>query len=171
VLALLLGHAAQYYRVDSIARLDAIFHDAKVRLTLPGTVDDRIVIIDIDQHSLAEIGRWPWGRDRLAQLVTAAFDRYGVRLMGLDLILAEADQSSGLKVLDDLASGVLRDDARFRAGLDSLRPQLDHYRQFAQVMSKHPVVLSYSFTRRGRNSGALPAPLLPGGRRSCGHDG
>ena len=31
---------------------------------MPGKVDDRIVILDIDEKSLAvpELGRWPWSR-------------------------------------------------------------------------------------------------------------
>jgi adenylate cyclase len=30
------------------------------------------VIVDIDEPSLAEVGRWPWPRDRVAALVDDA---------------------------------------------------------------------------------------------------
>ncbi|MBS1137765.1 MAG: adenylate/guanylate cyclase with Chase sensor, partial [Proteobacteria bacterium] len=82
ILAVLLGHAAQFYRIAFISRLDAAIYDVKVRLTMPRTIDDRVVILDIDERSLAEVGRWPWGRDRLANLVSNAFDRYGIVLLG-----------------------------------------------------------------------------------------
>ena len=36
---------------------------------MPRTLDDRIVIVDIDEKSLGEIGQWPWGRNRLAEMV------------------------------------------------------------------------------------------------------
>jgi len=92
------------------------------------TIDDRVVILDIDERSLAEVGRWPWGRDRLANLVSNAFDRYGIVLLGMDLILAEADDSSGLPVLERLAGGPLKNNEAFQAALSTLRPELDYDR-------------------------------------------
>lgn len=53
--------------------------------------DDDVVIIAIDDRSLAEIGQWPWPRDVHAQML----DRLGyagVRGVALDLVLAEADR-------------------------------------------------------------------------------
>ncbi len=64
-LAVLFGHAAQFYRIGLISRLDAIIYDVKLRLAMPRTTDERIVILDVDERALAEVGRWPWGRDRL----------------------------------------------------------------------------------------------------------
>ena len=40
-----------------IAQLENIAFDYRVILTMPNTVDERIVIIDIDEKSLAELGR------------------------------------------------------------------------------------------------------------------
>ena len=42
-----------------IDRLDAVLQDARMRLTLPRTSDPRIVIVDIDEASLTELGPWP----------------------------------------------------------------------------------------------------------------
>jgi len=46
-------------------RLDGIIYDVRLRLTAPGGVDPRVVIVDIDEKSLREReaggeGRWPW---------------------------------------------------------------------------------------------------------------
>ena len=49
-----------------IKQLENWTYDARLNFTRPDTIDDRIVIVDIDENSLAEVGRWPWGRDRLA---------------------------------------------------------------------------------------------------------
>ncbi|MCI0420608.1 MAG: class I tRNA ligase family protein, partial [Acidobacteria bacterium] len=49
-----LGHAAKIYEFTFFHQLDAIIYDARLRLTMPRTVDDRIVIVDIDEKSLAE---------------------------------------------------------------------------------------------------------------------
>jgi adenylate cyclase len=165
VLLALLGHAARFYEIGFIHRLDAIFYDSKVRLTMPQGVDERVVILDIDEKSLGEIGRWPWGRDRLAQLVGKLFDRYGIVLLGFDIVFAEPDESSGLKVLEELSRKELKDNAAFRTLLQSLRPQLDRDRQFAEALAGRPVVLGYYLSARsdGVSSGALPPPALPAG--------
>ena len=62
-------------RIDVLQRLDDILYDARLRATMPRTLDKRIVIVDIDEKSLAEVGRWPWGRDKLAVLVQELLDR------------------------------------------------------------------------------------------------
>ena len=53
-----------------INHLENVAYDYRLKLTMPNTIDERVVIIDIDEKSLAEIGRWPWGRDRLARMQT-----------------------------------------------------------------------------------------------------
>jgi len=52
-----------------------------------------VVVVDIDEQSLARYGQWPWPRNRLAQLL-GAVHAAGAGSIGLDLILAEPDRSS-----------------------------------------------------------------------------
>ncbi len=163
VVALILGHAARLYQIGLISHADAIAYDAKVRLTMPGGVDERIAILDIDEKSLQEIGRWPWGRERMAELVTRLFEQYGVLVLGFDIVFAEPDDSSGLKSLEELARGDLRENAQFLALLEDLRPRLDHDRLFATALRGRPAILGFYLSNRsdGTGSGALPAPVLP----------
>ena len=165
VLLALLGHAARFYQLGFINRLDAIIYDTKVRLTMPQTVDERVVILDIDEKSLGEIGRWPWGRDRVSQLVAKLFDQHGILLLGFDVVFAEPDDSSGLKALDQLARSELKDNAAYQAALKELRPQLDNDGRFVATLKGRPVILGYYLSGRsdGVSSGALPAPVLPQG--------
>lgn len=165
VVLAMLGHSAQVYRIGLVERLDAIFYDAKIRLTMPRDVDPRIVIVDIDEKSLAEQGRWPWGRDRLALLMDKLFDRNGVKLVGFDVVFAEPDISSGIKALESLAAQRLRDNAPFQGALRDLRPQLDYDARFAAALKNRKIVLGYylSNIEGGQSSGALPAPVLPPG--------
>ena len=67
-------HAAGYVQVPFLARLEALAYDARLQLTMPRGVDPRIVIVDIDERSLATEGRWPWRRDRVALLLDRLFD-------------------------------------------------------------------------------------------------
>ena len=121
------------YQVGFITQVDNIIYDARLRFTMPDVVDDRIVILDIDEKSLAvpELGRWPWGRDRVAALIQKLFDKYGVVIIGFDVVFAESDSSSGLKVLDQLAKREFAGNAQFAENLNRLRPQLDHDGAFA----------------------------------------
>lgn len=164
VLLLLLGHAAHFYRIGFIDRLDAFLYDTRVRLTLPRGIDERVVILDIDEKSLAEVGRWPWSRDKLAALVDKLFDRHGVALLGFDVVFAEPDDSSGLRTLDALAAGRLRGNGAFQAAYGEIRPRLDHDARFAGAIRGRPVILGYYLSgRAGAGTGTLPAPVLPAG--------
>jgi adenylate cyclase len=165
LLLVLLGHAAQIYRIGLIDRLDAIFYDARLRLTMPRGIDDRIVIVDIDEKSLAEQGRWPWGRDRLALLMDKLFDRHGVKLVGFDVVFAEPDLSSGIEALDAMAQRDLRDNPAFQNALRAMRPRLDHDARFAAALKDRKVVLGFylSTIEGGQSAGVLPAPTLPAG--------
>lgn len=161
------GQAARFYQIGLITQLDNIMYDYRLRLTMPGTVDDRIVILDIDEKSLAvpELGRWPWGRDKISALIQKLFDKYGVVVVGFDVVWAERDESSGLKVLDRLAKKELSEVPQFSAAVNALRPQLDHDGMFTKAISGRPVVLGYYFNsdEDARESGALPEPALPAG--------
>ncbi len=165
LMLVLLGHAARFYQIPVLGNLDHIAYDTKLSLTMPRTRDDRVVILDIDERSLAEVGRWPWGRERLATLMDRLFDHYGVMLLGIDVVFAEPDTSSGLPMLEGLAAGPLADNEGFRAELDRLRPQLDYDRRFAASLQNRPVLLGYYFSDRGDglSTGALPDPVLPAG--------
>lgn len=165
ILLILLGHAARFYQFSLINRLDAIIYDTKVRLTMPQSVDERVVILDIDEKSLGEIGRWPWGRDRMSLLVKKLFDQHGITLLGFDVVFAEPDESSGLKVLDELSRSELKDSPSFHAALKELRPQLDNDGRFAETLKGRPVILGYYLSGRsdGVSNGVLPQPVLPEG--------
>lgn len=162
-----LGHAARLYQIGFITRLDNIIYDYRLRLTMPDTVDDRIVILDIDEKSLdpRALGRWPWGRDKLVTLLQKLFDKYGVVIVGFDVVFAEPDESSGLPVLEDLSKTRLKNIGPFQAALNELRPELDHDAQFAKFLKGRPVVLGYYFNseENALESGAIPAPVLPAG--------
>ena len=68
-------HALDVLPLAIVTRLDNIFYDARLRAVMPHTRDTRIVIVDIDEKSLAEIGYWPWGRDKLAPLIEELHER------------------------------------------------------------------------------------------------
>lgn len=79
--------------------------------------DDPVVIVEIDERSLAQLGQWPWPRSRLAGLIDqiaeaqpavigidALFpepDRYAPHALSLQLGLAPADTAQLVRALPD----------------------------------------------------------------------
>jgi adenylate cyclase len=160
-----IGHAARYYEVPIITQLDSIVYDARLQVTMPRGVDERIVILDIDEKSLQEVARWPWPRDIMADLIEKLFGRYEVAIVAFDVVFAEADYSSGIRVLDQLAQGTLKDVPDFLQSYRELRPRLDNDGQFAQAIKGKPVVLGYYLNsdKDAKRIAAIPEPVLPKG--------
>ena len=165
VVALFLGHAAEIYQIKFLDQLDNIIYDARLKLTAPNTKDDKVVILDIDEKSLGELGRWPWSRDKMATLVTKLFDKYGIVILGFDVVFAEPDTSSGLGKLQELAKGPLKENAEFQDQLGKLKGELDYDARFAAALKGKPVVLGFYFSsaKDAQKSGVLPEPVLPSG--------
>jgi len=168
VVLLFLGDGAKFYRLGFVQFTDAKLYDYRLRLTLPDKGDERIVILDIDEKSLKEDGRWPWGRDKMAALMDELFDRYGVAVVGFDVVFAEKDNSSGLKVLQELGRKQFKDVAQFQSVLTQIKPHLEYDNLFADKMRQRNVVLGYYFSNSERGSdksisGVLPEPIFTPG--------
>ena len=156
-------HVSGVLHLQVLERLESIIYDTRLRATMPGTMDTRITIVDIDERSLERIGQWPWGRDKMARFATELLDRQQVAVLGFDVVFAEPDGSSGLASLQRLAQGPLAASPGFSEQLARLTPELDYDARFAQALQGRPVVLGYYFTsdRDGQARGVLPAPALP----------
>lgn len=163
ITALLVLHNTGTVNLNVLDRLEAWSYDTRLLLTLPHEIDPRVVIIDIDEASLKQIGRWPWGRDQMARLTTALFEHYHVAAAGFDVVFAEPDHSSGLYSLEHLASTQFKQDKQFSQAVDKARPLLDYDTLFAKSLGLGPVVLGYYFTPYPQTSGVLPQPVFPAG--------
>ena len=146
------------FGVDTLGRLDAMLGDMRMRAEAP-QLDKRIVIVDIDEKSLNQIGRYPWGRDVQARLVTQLTGHYGAAAVGFDISFPEPDSSSGYGVLADLAKGELAGVPGLSEQLERLKPQMDYDALFAEAMRGQPVVLGYSVSDR-QKKGMLPKPAF-----------
>ena len=60
-----------------------------------------VALVAIDEKSLDELGRWPWPRVRMAQLLDALV-KYEAKVVGFDIVWAEPDENSELKSLSAL---------------------------------------------------------------------
>ncbi|MYM68822.1 CHASE2 domain-containing protein [Pseudoduganella sp. FT55W] len=74
---------------------DAWLRDRFLRLQVSSAPEPRILVVDIDEASLAELGPWPWPRSRLADLVETLLTAYSARGVGLDIVLPRPADSEG----------------------------------------------------------------------------
>ncbi len=93
-------------------------------------------VIDIDEPSLAEIGQWPWPRDRLARL-TDRLTELGAAAIGFDVLFPEPDRMSPARIAAELP------------GIDpSTLPDYDQV--FADALSRGPAILGFSRAPSGQ---------------------
>src|SRR5262249_40491025 len=109
-----------------------------------GSGDAPIRIVDIDNDSLDKIGRWPWPRTLVAQLVDRLRDA-GTAVIAFDIDFAEPDPTSPKLLLPLVVqSGVGAAEAE---QLVSALPDPDQ--RLAEAMGKVPVVTGFILTDHG----------------------
>ena len=93
VIGVLLGIVATGW--SGLTAVDAQLHDFITR-SLPAAkpAPQDVVLIDIDESSLAQIGPWPWPRSVLADMVIRLRER-GARGQAWDLFLSESAPGDG----------------------------------------------------------------------------
>ena len=92
--------------------------------------DDPIVIIDIDDQSLNNLGQWPWSRDLLSRLVT---NTEQALTTSFDIVFAERDRT-GSDVLSEQYSA----NSDLIKELKKIKP---NDRVFAESMESHSTVV------------------------------
>ena len=83
---------------------DEWLRDYFVRLQASNEAESRVVVVDIDEASLAAVGAWPWPRVRVAALLESLLSDYGARGMALDMVLPERADAEGDARLAALAA-------------------------------------------------------------------
>jgi adenylate cyclase len=99
-------------------------------------------VVDIDEPSLAEIGQWPWPRDRLAA-ITDRLTELGAAAIGFDVLFPEPDRMSPARIAAELP------------GVDvTTLPDYDHV--FADALGRAPAILGFSRAPSGQPLKAAP---------------
>lgn len=131
-------------------------YDQRLILTRPAAPepDDRVFIIDIDERSLGEVGRWPWPRAIVADLVDALWDA-GVVVIGFDVVFAEAERN----IVERIREAVDHDPA-LDERLAALEPDFDGDTRLAESLAFGDSVLGYILHTDDSeaHTGVLPPP-------------
>ncbi|MEH6590030.1 MAG: adenylate/guanylate cyclase domain-containing protein [Halioglobus sp.] len=139
-----------------VERLDHLAYDLRLNVTLPprDTTNSNVVIVDIDEESLREEGRWPWSRRKVGALVTA-LKNAGVHTIGFDVAFAEPERNVAQELIEGAAAtGQLQ----HQDYLEQLIPTMDRDQNFSKQLKGQNVVLGFIFHANEEQSvGALPS--------------
>ncbi|MEM7598727.1 MAG: adenylate/guanylate cyclase domain-containing protein [Pseudomonadota bacterium] len=146
---------------ETLNQLRLYWFDSLVRYDPRDTPDDSpFVLAAIDEVSLAEIGQWPWPRNKTAELLHALFDG-GAAMVVMDINFAHPDRFSP----DEL--GKMLGDEIGRAAV------LDTDAMLEQAIARGPVVLgSFRSVQDRQPTGPRPRafPVFAPGYFSIGSD-
>ena len=143
---------------DLDQRLEWLAYDLRLRLFIPDEVepDPRIVIIDIDEKSLRQEGRWPWSRATIARLTDRVFEQ-GALILAMDVVYAEEFRSPVEDWLD-FVDAETRDALLDKIPLEKLFKSQDQV--LAESFIDRDVVMGFTFTNdTGPPKGQLPEAL------------
>ncbi len=164
-LVVFLMHIASSPRFEFIDRIENYMYDVRIRLTMPNTLDERIVIVDIDEASQAELGQWPWPRNTLATIVDNLFDIYGIQVLGFDVLFAEGEESSAERMLERIEAEEVGQIPAVRERLLEFRENLDSNIRFSESLIARDIVTGFVFkdslaANEPETTGVLPAPVI-----------
>ena len=134
--------------------------DLEERLWPRSSDPARVVIVDIDDKSLAKHGQWPWQRSRVAELVRRIADGHP-RVLGIDIVFAEPDRLSP----PEIARELLELPTPLAAGLAKLPPS---ERDLASAMQAVPTVLAVAPSNEENT--AASSPMHPAPIRQAGNN-
>ncbi len=127
------------YLPKSVQVFDDKLRDLMFVFRGPTSASKDVVIVDIDEKSLKELGQWPWSRNKFAKVLDNLAAN-GAGAIGLDIVFAEPDNSSPAKVLREI-------------GYDASNAP-DYDRVAANAVANSPTILGYIFALE--NDGMKP---------------
>ena len=150
----LLGHVP----MPAVQTFDRLNQDHRLRWQ-PPEFEPRVLIVDIDEKSLQEQGRWTWPRRTLARLVERIVDEGRARVLGFDIVFAEPEPAGDLSLAEAIRSRpvVLGYYFSRQAGARSC-----HCRRDAPDRGHRPGLLGVAAHRRARRLGRLPSSVFEG---------
>ena len=134
----------------SLNRVEGVIYDARLLLTLtttPNAVDESVVIIDIDEKSMREQGRFPWSRSKIAELVTKLTDA-GVAVTAFDIFFSEPE----VNPVDQIVQQIPNLSQQFNSPLATIKQQVDADTKFAAVLKETDTVLGFLLTTNQEQS-------------------
>jgi len=138
--------SAYLFLPSYFSTLDDKLRDIYFNYRGPIPTTGNVVIVDIDEKSLKELGQWPWSRNKVAKILDN-MSLAGVGVVGLDIVFAETDNSSPAKVLKGL-------------GIDNANVP-DYDEVLAKTFAETPTIAGYVFALENDGIKSQDTPSVP----------
>ncbi len=144
-------------------RLNNMAYDVQLRTRLltqsHPIITSPVVIIDIDERSIHDQGRWPWPRSKLAELIND-LSNLGAVVVALDMTFPEPETNIVSTVSQALQSKHLTN-PQLDKNLQAIIPDFDNDIQFSKSLHQGETVMGMTFLfDREQIGGILPKPLF-----------
>jgi adenylate cyclase len=138
------------YNPPFLDQYEAQLYDLYQQLSPRPAPEPLVMVVDINEQSLTDIGQWPWSRKVVADMVLN-IAKGGAAGIGLDIMFAEPDRLSPAHFAET-TPGL---DPTTKQALEAL-PSTDDY--FAKVIKATRVVLGQAETSDARTVANPPGP-------------
>lgn len=136
-----------------VTRFNNLLYDARFTVLTPQReAQVPIVIVDLDEASIQQEGRWPWDRKKVAHLITE-LQANDVGLIGLDIVFSEPSRNALQQVLQQAQLS-----AATKADLENLKDNFDSDLALAKALGANTVP-GYFFQNGTSSAGQLPFPF------------
>ena len=104
-LALTLAALFFYFTGTGLETAELKFYDFRARLNAGVPARSDIAVIEINDDSISKIGRWPWPRSKIADmLVWLSSEPARPSVIGLNILFSEPEKNSGYDLAETLKS-------------------------------------------------------------------
>ncbi len=141
-----------------LQRVEGILYDARLLASLSSNerqFDEQIIIVDIDEKSMREQGRYPWSRGKVSDLVTKLMDA-GAVVVAFDIFFAEPERNPVEVVLAKNTHLSVQS----RQQIQNLAESVDFDKKFSETLSSSEVVLGFLFDDNAQTAGQLPDSVI-----------
>ena len=90
------------FYTNSAEGLEAKLYDFRAKARATKKAGDKVVLIGIDDKSIREIGKYPWPRSFMGEMVKHLSDA-GAEVIGLDILYSDAELNPGLDAVRKIA--------------------------------------------------------------------
>ncbi|MEO8965517.1 MAG: CHASE2 domain-containing protein, partial [Gammaproteobacteria bacterium] len=130
----------------------------KIRLFKHATITSPIAIVDIDDQSIKSLGRWPWPRSLIGELISR-IQQDGAAVIAVDFMLSEQEPNIANKVMQKLDQKKLLT-LPLENTIKKIVPDFNEDNTLATILSQSDNVLGFSFLQMSEKNGQLPLPTL-----------
>ncbi|MBI3398939.1 MAG: CHASE2 domain-containing protein [Deltaproteobacteria bacterium] len=141
-----------YTKTGFLETIELKSYDLRMRLFPPAKPFSEIAIVAIDDESIAKLGRWPWPRTRIAEVIKKV-SQAGAKVIGLNIIFSEPEEASGLSAIDTLKKKLFefglaktKGGEEFLGEIERIKKELNRDEKLAlAIEAAHNVVLPIAF--------------------------